>query len=231
MIKLFIDPGHGGADPGAVGNGLQEKDLTLKIATRIRDLLAFEFEGVAVKLSRSSDSTVSLKQRTDEANDWGADYFLSVHINSGGGEGFESYIFLNTDSKTQETQRVIHDSILEAIQVRDRGAKTNNFHVLRESKMAAVLTEILFIDNKADSDRLKSEEFLESAARGHVNGLERAFKLKRVQTQPKAPNEQQETISGALYRVQVGAFKEKANADKLGQELKEKGYSAHIVYK
>ena len=61
MIKLFIDPGHGGADPGAVGNDLQEKDLTLKIATRIRDLLAFEFEGVAVKLSRSSDSTVSLK--------------------------------------------------------------------------------------------------------------------------------------------------------------------------
>ena len=97
--------------------------------------------------------------------------------------------------------------------------------------MAQVLTEILFIDNKADSDHLKSEEFLESAARGHVKGLERAFKLKRVQKQPKAPNEQQETTSGELYRVQVGAFKEKANADKLGQELKEKGYSVHIVNK
>ena len=65
----------------------------------------------------------------------------------------------------------MHDAILESLQVRDRGAKTNNFHVLRESHMPAVLTEILFIDNAKDSDLLKSEEFLERAARGHVNGL------------------------------------------------------------
>ena len=53
MLKIFIDPGHGGSDPGAAANGLQEKNITLKIATRIRDILALEYEGLAVKLSRS----------------------------------------------------------------------------------------------------------------------------------------------------------------------------------
>ena len=228
MLKIYIDPGHGGTDPGAAANGLQEKDLTLKIATRIRDILAFEYEGLAVKLSRSKDSTVSLEAWTDEANSWGADYFLSVHINSGGGEGFESFIYPNTDSRTQETQRIIHDAILESLQVRDRGAKTNNFHVLRESHMPAVLTEILFIDSVKDSSLLKNEEFLEKAARGHVNGLERAFKLKRVQTQPKV-DKVAETAPEELYRVQVGAFRERENAENLAKELNEKGFQTYIV--
>ena len=230
MLKIYIDPGHGGSDPGAAANGLQEKNITLKIATRIRDILALEYEGLAVKLSRSTDSTVSLKARTDEANNWGANYFLSVHVNSGGGEGFESFIFTNTDSRTQEIQRIMHDAILESLQVRDRGAKTNNFHVLRESHMPAVLTEILFIDNAKDSDLLKSEEFLERAARGHVNGLERAFKLKRVQTQPEV-DKVAEAAPRELYRVQVGAFKEKENAERLAKELTEKGFSAYIINK
>ena len=117
MLKIYIDPGHGGSDPGAAANGLQEKNITLKIATRIRDILALEYEGLAVKLSQSTDSTVSLKARTDEANNWGANYFLSVHVNSGGGEGFESFIFTNTDSRTQEIQRIMHDAILESLQV------------------------------------------------------------------------------------------------------------------
>ena len=97
--------------------------------------------------------------------------------------------------------------------------------------MPAVLTGILFIDNAKDSDLLKSEEFLERAARGHVNGLERAFeKLKRVQTQPEV-DKVAEAAPRELYRVQVGAFKEKENAERLAKELTEKGFSAYIINK
>ena len=91
MVKIFIDPGHGGSDPGAVGFGLQEKNLTLDIANRVRDILMSEYENVCIKMSRTSDVFVSLSSRTNAANKWGADFYLSIHINSGGGTGFETY--------------------------------------------------------------------------------------------------------------------------------------------
>lgn len=84
MVKIFIDPGHGGTDSGAVGNGLQEKALTLTIASKIRSILLAEYQNVSVLMSRTGDETVTLTQRTDAANVWGADYFLSIHINAGG---------------------------------------------------------------------------------------------------------------------------------------------------
>lgn len=237
MFKLFLDPGHGGSDPGAVANGLKEKDLTLTIAKRVREILAHEYEDLAIKMSRSNDTTVTLRQRTDEANAWGADYYLSIHINSGGGEGFETFIYLNTDSQTQEAQRVIHDAIIQELQVKDRGVKRENFHVLRESRMKALLTETLFVDNVRDSDLLKNPDFLERAARGHVNGLERAFKLKRKGGENMPENEELKTEqtgetspnSGELFRVQVGAFADKERAEQLGKELSEKGYPVYIV--
>lgn len=93
MVKIFIDPGHGGSDPGATGNGLQEKTLTLQIALALRTILTNEYEDVSLLLSRTSDQYVSLNDRTNAANNWGADFFLSIHVNSGGGTGFESYIY------------------------------------------------------------------------------------------------------------------------------------------
>ncbi|MGX1430491.1 N-acetylmuramoyl-L-alanine amidase [Cytobacillus horneckiae] len=78
MVKIYIDPGHGGTDPGAVGNGLQEKALILQISNRIRDLLA-GYSNAEVKMSRTGDQTVSLAQRTTDANNLGADFFLSIH--------------------------------------------------------------------------------------------------------------------------------------------------------
>lgn len=83
MVKIFIDPGHGGSDPGATGNGLQEKTLTLQIALALRTILINEYEGVSLLLSRTSDQYVSLSDRTNAANSWGADFFLSIHINAG----------------------------------------------------------------------------------------------------------------------------------------------------
>lgn len=71
MVKIFIDPGHGGADPGGAGSGLLEKNITLEIGTRVRSILLNEYQGVLVRMSRSGDQTVTLKQRTDAANSWG----------------------------------------------------------------------------------------------------------------------------------------------------------------
>ncbi|WP_163583273.1 N-acetylmuramoyl-L-alanine amidase family protein, partial [Gracilibacillus saliphilus] len=77
MVKIFIDPGHGGSDPGATANGLKEKDLVLDISKRIKSKLK-SYKGVSVRLSRTTDKTLSLSQRTNDANKWGADYLVSV---------------------------------------------------------------------------------------------------------------------------------------------------------
>lgn len=225
---MFIDPGHGGKDPGAVANGLQEKDIVLSLAKRIREILANEYENVAVKMSRTDDSFPSLNARTSNANSWGADFFLSLHINAGGGTGFESYIYVKTSGKTADAQTAIHDAIMKEIGgrgVQDRGRKQKNYHVLRETKMSSILTENLFIDSNGDADKLKNADFLERVARGHTNGLEKAFDLKRIAKQADEPESSPET----LFRVQLGAFSKKSNAEILVDELKGKGYSPYIV--
>jgi N-acetylmuramoyl-L-alanine amidase len=228
MVRIVLDAGHGGNDPGAVANGLKEKDLTLTIAKHIGRMLG-EYEGIEVYYTRTDDRFLELSERAAIANKLKADYFISVHINAGGGTGFESYIYNgNVSSATIAYQNVIHAEIMKAIgRVKDRGKKRANYAVLRETKMPALLTENLFIDNANDAVKLKSDQFLQQIAYGHVIGLEKAFGLKKkakqqVQSQPKASDKK-------LYRVQVGAFTDPDNAKRLAEELKKKGYPAIIV--
>lgn len=181
MVKVFIDPGHGGSDSGAVGNGLLEKNLTLLIALRIERLL-INYENVDIKLSRKSDQTVSLNTRTNLANEWKADYLLSIHINAGaGGLGYEDFIFNGAvSSRTVALQQTMHVEVVKQLpDMVNRGMKRQNFHMLRESKMPALLTETGFISHPGDAMLLKRADFLDRVALGHVNGIAKAFQLKR----------------------------------------------------
>lgn len=181
MVKIFIDPGHGGTDPGAGANSLLEKYLTLAISLRIRALLE-DYENVQVKLSRDDDTTLSLKQRTDMANKWGADYLISVHINAGGGQGYEDFIYNDASSASIARQNVMHAEITKYLGMTDRGEKRGNLHMVRESKMPAILTENGFIDNAADATKLKQSSFIDKIAQGHVDGLVKIFGLKKKET-------------------------------------------------
>lgn len=172
--RIYIDPGHGGADGGAAANGLQEKNLTLDIALRVRDYLNANWN-VDVRMSRTTDLTRSLNFRTDDANAWGADLFVSVHINAGGGTGFESYRYPTSDSATVRLHNAMHSNVLAGMRsvasVTNRGQKTANFHVLRETRMPAILTENLFIDTTYDANLLKRADFRAATARGHAQGI------------------------------------------------------------
>lgn len=192
MAKIFIDPGHGGSDPGATGNGLREKDLTLDIAKRIQKYLNDNFTGHQIKLSRTNDKYLALSERANMANSWGADFFLSVHINAGGGTGYEDYIYngLSNSSSTAKLRDTIHAEIVKEQSFwSNRGKKKANFAVLRLTKMSGILTENGFIDTKADADKLKSNAYLNRIAKGHAEGIARAFKLKRkVKKVPNKPD-------------------------------------------
>lgn len=203
-MKIMIDPGHGGRDTGAIGNGLQEKDVTLTISGHIRDFLLDEYKNVDIRMTRDSDVFVELSERAEMANQWNADYFMSIHVNAGGGTGFESYIHTTRTTGSVQAQDVIHPAIINAIEVRDRGKKDANFAVLRETRMPAILTENLFVDHSNDAVLLKDPSFLQLIARGHVTGLEQAFHLEK------------NSSSNTLYRVivdgtQVGAYEQHQN--------------------
>lgn len=226
MVLLFLDPGHGGKDAGAVGNGLKEKDLTLDISKRIQEGL-LNYEDVTVLMSRDSDIYLTLDQRTQKANKANADILLSVHINSAAASarGFETFVHPETRAATKAFQNVIHPEIFRAMNVNvpDRGKKAQNFHMLRESKMSAVLTENLFISNPSDAALLGKADFRQKIAQGHIIGLEKFLGLKKKERKPPPP-----VKNNKLWIVQVGAFEEKENAEALAADLIKKGYRPFI---
>lgn len=245
-MKIYLDPGHGGTDPGAQGNGLNEKDVTLSIALKLRDILINEYHNVEVRMSRTGDITKSLGQRTSDANAWGADYYLSIHINSASpaANGYEDFIYngLSDSSSAARYQAIIHEEVIKVNELADRGRKKANFHVLRESKMPAMLSENGFISNAHDSALMKQEAWLQKVARGHANGLARAFNLQRKANPSTAPapapaptpapapaSAPANTVSGTLYKVMVGSFHSRENADERVARLRSLGHDAFVV--
>ena len=220
MVKIYIDPGHGGNDPGATGNGLQEKDLNLKIARYMRDYLLNNYSGVSIRMSRETDKTVTLAARTNDANSWGANAFISIHINAGGGTGFESYVYPGVGQATRNLQNAVHNEVAKAFSgFPDRGKKQANFHVLRETNMSAVLTENGFIDTKKDADFLKSDANLRKVGEAHALGVAKYFGLQK----------KEEPGQNVYYRVVTGSFSERANAEQRVAELKQKGFDSFIL--
>ncbi|WP_026907934.1 N-acetylmuramoyl-L-alanine amidase [Paucisalibacillus globulus] len=220
-MKLFLDPGHGGTDNGASGNGLLEKNITLDIALRIQSTLINSYDNVEVRMSRTSDITKSLKQRTDEANAWGADYFLSIHCNAfnGSARGYEDYIHSNISdsSLTARYRNTLHTEITTLNQLNNRGKKKDNFHVLRESNMPAMLTENGFIDNASDANLMKQSSWRQAVAQGHANGIAKAFNLP-----PK------QSGGDTLYKIIAGSFTSRTNAEDRVTYLSSKGIDSFI---
>lgn len=221
-MKVFVNFGHGGNDSGAIGNGLKEKDLTKKIGEKVVSLLK-EYDLTVKKFQQSGSQT--LKHVTDEANKWDADLFISIHINAGGGTGFESFMFNGSVSnKTSSLQNYIHSEIMKSIKkynVTNRGMKRQNFHVLRETKMPACLTENMFIDTKKDADLLKNNNFINDVAKGHVNGIVRFTGAKKMKTE--------DSDNSTYYRVVAGSYKNRKNAESQQKKLKEKGFDSFLV--
>ena len=235
LIKIFIDPGHGGKDPEAVGNGLLEKNLTLKIAKRVKELLA-AYENVEVKMSRTGDTYPTLSERARVANAWGADFFLSIHINSASktSTGYEDYIYTKASAKLKEYQKIIHAEIMKEIKgdgVSDRGLQQKNLQVLRATNMPALLTENLYISNPDEAAILKKAAFIEDVAQGHVNGIVKAFDLKKKKADDKEYHvvEKGDTVSKLAkeYDTTIAKIKDWNNLDskykiQIGQKLRVK---------
>jgi len=231
MTKVVVlDAGHGGHDPGAVANGLKEKDLTLDIVKRtINKLKKYNVKVIA---TRTTDKFISLSGRASTANRNKADLFVSVHINSGGGTGFESFIYNGSiQSSTKSFQHTLHKAIMNKINVKDRGKKSANFAVVRETNMPAVLTENLFVDG--DNKSLNKNSVLDNLAQGHADGIAEFLGLKKSSTSSKSkpinkPSKPTKTPGKSLGLVDwmksKGMDSSYSNRKKLAAQYGIKGY-------
>lgn len=212
MPKVFIGVGHGGKDPGAVSGGFIEADLNLDIALACqKDLMRHD---VAVGISRVKDENDPLYEEIKEANAFKPEVAIEIHLNAGGGDGFE--VYHQNNPKSIELAKAIEKEVL-AIGQNSRGLKYSSyFGWTREVKAPAVLLEGAFIDSK---DR----EFIDTLEKRQALGVAYAKGVLAYLGIPykEPPNE--------LYRVQVGAFSQKENAENYKNKLIQQGHQAYIV--
>lgn len=161
MVKVFIGVGHGGKDPGAVANGLKEKDLNLSIALACQEELSRH--GVSVFMSRTKDESEDLSERIKECNAYNPELALDIHNNAGGGDGAEVY-----HSHEGGKGKTLAENILaEMVNIgqNSRGAKTklnskgdDYFGFIRQADCPAVIVECAFVDNATDIQIIDTAE-------------------------------------------------------------------------
>ena len=169
--KVFIDPGHGGYDNGAVQNGVLEDEINLQISQKIEAKL--KAKGVQVKMSRYDDTYLSLTDRTRMANNWGSDIFVSIHQNSAtssSANGIETYYYSQRqDSK--ELASEIQTDLIQSTNAVNRGVKTANYAVIKTASMSSSLVECGFVSNPTEAKNLSSSSYQDKVAEGIVNGI------------------------------------------------------------
>lgn len=170
---VVIDPGHGGKDPGTIGiSNTLEKDFTLPLALKVQALLLQEPD-VEVVMTRDTDVYPTRSERVQLANSLNADVFVSIHGNSVEASpqttGTETFYYKRSSSK--ELADIVHRHLIEALGFKDRGVKSGNLEVLRNTTMPAVLLEIGFLSNLVEEQAMLSESVQNTAAQAIVDGI------------------------------------------------------------
>ena len=194
---IFLDPGHGGKDPGAQYLGLKEKDLNLQVSQQLKTKL--ESLGYKVIMSRSTDIFVDfVTERSKMSNETNADMFISIHFNAtghgldSGEDGIQTYIYQPTgnipsvinkkwhDNPTRlkysyKLGSYIHQSVLATTQAKDAGLLAKSFAVLRETNKPAVLLELGYMDDSKESQKIRTKEYQQKLVDGIVQGIQQYY--------------------------------------------------------
>ena len=203
MVKVIVDDrGHGGKDPGAVGNDLQEKQVVSLISNYFQEYLNEHYTGFKIISTRTTDKFIELIDRARIANKAKADVFISFHNNSAANkdaDGYEDFIYTKASQKSKDLQNTLHEKVLPVLKkygIKNRGKKSDNLSVLRNTNMAAILTETLFISNKEDAALLKNTNVLKEFAAAYAEGVADFLNLPKktaskpvINTPAKAPTD------------------------------------------
>lgn len=167
--SVVIDPGHGGSDYGAIRAGINEKDINLDISKRVQSILMNK--GVVVYMTRNSDETVSLQDRTIFCANNSPGLFVSIHVNSSVKPeitGLETHYYHENSIELAQT---VHADIVSSVKSKDRGLFKSKFYVINHTEVPAILCEIGFMSNDAERAELVSEERKDQTAQAIANGI------------------------------------------------------------
>ncbi len=177
---VVLDAGHGGKDPGAIGDNLNEKDVNLAVVLKVGELL--KAKGIRVVYTRKDDIFVELDDRPSIANMYNASLFVSIHCNSNINStpsGTETYcyypvsdpqLYMQKDERYNLALR-IQQAMVDELGLNDRGVKQANFEVLRETDMPSALVEMAFISNPTEEALLAQSSFKNRAAEAIADAI------------------------------------------------------------
>ena len=219
-MKMLLIAGHGAGDPGAIGNGKSECNLTRNLCTLIMTENAYLDGDLEIELYPTTKDCYQESKSGRVPNYAAYDYVLEVHFNSfSSASAYGSEILIHPS----ETGHTVEDAILknlEEIGFYNRGVKKRsdllNMNNCSWRGVSYALLETCFISNSDDVNLYLSQN--KSVARAVLNGIISGFGLSSA-----------ETDGGTLYKVQVGAFQNRENAVRLAEELRKKGYESYIT--
>lgn len=223
-MRIGIDMGHsleGQPGTGAVGI-LSEVNENRKIGKDLINMLkAKGHEVVNCTTDTASSTNQQLQGIVSKANAQPLDLFVSIHLNSGGGNGTETYVLTGASSFTRNKATAINNAVVSSCNFYNRGVKEANFYVLRNTTAPAILVEICFVDSQKDADKLIAHK----VAKGLFKGIT-GYEYIETQAPDAGPTPNGETF----YRVVCGSFKDKATAEARAAEVKEKtGFDTFLV--
>ena len=176
-LKVCIDAGHGGQDPGAVNGSKHEAVATLAIAKKVGAIL--KAKGCQIKYTRTKDKSLTLQERCDISNAFDADVFVSIHLNAATNKeaaGIETWRHRNVGSKTKLLADKVQTELVRVLGWRNRGIKeTTSLYVLKKTNASAVLVECGFISNNEEARLLFIERYQDKLAQAIADGVLKAF--------------------------------------------------------
>lgn len=199
-MRILLDAGHSYSTPGKRSpDGMKEYEFNRRVADVMKAEL-LKYEGVTVYFAHDDKRDVPLKERTDLANKLGADLFVSIHANANTGKmgdwgGIDTFIYKTNPADARKVAEVIQRNLISATGLRNRGVKTADFHVLRESHMTAVLIEHGFMDSTTDLPLLKTDEYRVLCGETNAKSIAEGYGLKRKQEAVKVAEQKPAVVT------------------------------------
>lgn len=205
--KVFLGVGHGGTDTGAMADGYREKDMTLVMALACQQELARH--GILVKMSRERDEDDPVMEEVRECNAYAPDLALDIHVNAGGGDGFEAYYTLGGGKGKALAQNI--EAEVKALGQNSRGCKTragsagrDYYAFIRETACPAVIAEIGFIDNAKDRAAFDTTAEQQAFGRAYARGILKTLGVAAQAEQPIASEDAEAMIAAQAIQKKAG---------------------------
>lgn len=190
-MRIVIDAGHGPDTAGkrSPDGTLREYQFNSATARYLAGLL-FDYQGIEILTVYEDGRDVPLTERTNKANSWGAHLYVSVHANANGNggwdsaNGIETFVYTTRPAAAVALANAVQRRLIAATGLLDRGVKSADFHVLRETNMTAVLVECGFMTNKAEAELLKSDDYRQKVAAALAAAIAETYGLTKKESVP-----------------------------------------------